>query len=112
MTDDLARLLAALAAADDPAPVRARLAHALDDALDPRGRGRPPALTPGQVRSIRRRRALPLAERPRLTELAAEFRVDVVTVRKAAQARPPYDFGEPAPPGGGRHRDWGSGRFR
>jgi plasmid stabilization system protein ParE len=112
VNDDLARLLAALETAADPRPVGDRLAAAVDDALaEQRGRGRPPALTPEQVRSIRRRRSLPLDRRPRLTELAAEFRVDVVTVRKAVQARPPYDDGEAAPPGGGRHRDRGSGRF-
>ncbi|WP_343901070.1 hypothetical protein, partial [Nocardioides aquaticus] len=70
-----------------------------------------PALTPAEVRSLRRRRSRPLAERPRLDQLAAEFRVSVVTVRRALRALPPYDFGDPAPPGGGPHRDRGSGRF-
>ncbi len=115
MTDDLTRLLAALNTAADPAPVRAQLAAGLDDALDldrePAGRGRPPALSPAQVRYARKQRAKPLAERPRLVELAAEFRVHVVTIRKALQARPPYDWGEPAPSAGGKHRDRGSQRF-
>lgn len=101
MDADLARLLAALGASEPPTA---------DDA--PRGLGRPPALTPAQVRSIRRRRALPLDQRPRLAELAAEFRVHVVTVRKALQAAPPYDWGDPAPRKGGRHRTRGSQRFR
>lgn len=105
MSANLDRLLAAL---NGPRPAPAR---PVDLDVEPAGRGRPPALTPAQVRSIRRRRARPLAERPRLAELAAEFGVDVVTVRKALRAKPPYDFGDPAPHGGGPHRDRGSGRF-
>lgn len=106
MTYDLDRLLSALddgrAAPDDPAAPA-------DPA--PRRRGRPPALTPAQVRSARRRRALPLAERPRVAELAAEFGVDPVTVRRALRAAPPYDWGGPSPRVGGPHRDRGAARF-
>ncbi len=104
MTYDLNRLLAALGADDRPAA-------APTDPAPPRPRGRPPALTPAQVRSIRRRRALPLAERPRVAELAAEFTVDPVTVRRALRAAPPYDWGEPSPRVGGPHRDRGAARF-
>lgn len=121
MTDDLARILNALKGVDDPVSITDRLAAALDDALGlgravapavkpARGRGRPPALTPEQVRVIRLRRALPLSERPRLTELAAQFRVHVKTIHKALQAVPPYDFGTPALHNGSAHRD--RGRYR
>lgn len=106
MTYDLDRLLAALADGDRPGP-----APGTTDEPEPRRRGRPPALTPAEVRSARRRRALPLAERPRVAELAAEFGVDEVTVRRALRAAPPYDWGEPSPRVGGPHRDRGAARF-
>lgn len=107
MSGDLERLLAALngATAADADAVTALPGHTK------RKPGRPPALTPAQVESLRQRRRLPLDRRPRLAELAAEFRVDVVTIGLAVLAKPPYDFGEPAPHVGGRHRDRGSQRF-
>jgi hypothetical protein len=111
--NDLDRILAALGA-DRRAPTPDRPVAGLEVPLprnEPRPRGRPPALTPAQVRSIRRRRALPLADRPRLDALAAEFRVDRTTIRRALQGVPPYDFGEPAPRVGGPHRNRGSRRF-
>lgn len=107
---DLARLLAALERSD-AARWREGGGGGATPATTKRKVGRPPALTPAQVEAIRRRRRLPLTRRPRITELAAEFQVDRWTIRKALQARPPYDFGEPVPSRGGRHRDRGSGRF-
>jgi hypothetical protein len=105
VSDDLDRLLAALNAPPSRRPTTTETAPH-------RGRGRPPSLSPAEVQLLRRQRSKPLAERPRLVDLAALFRVDVTTVRKALQARPPYDFGEPVEPGvGGPHRDRGTARF-
>ena len=44
---------------------------------------------------------------PRVAELAGESRVNRETIGRALRAVPPYDFGEPAPHGGGPHRDRG-----
>lgn len=103
---DLVRMLAALAeAASDTGRAGSADALAALSAPPPRRPpGRPPALTPEQVRVIRRHRLQPRTRRPHIDTLARDFGVAESTVRKALRAVPPYDFGEPVPRKGGRHR--------
>lgn len=103
---DLDRLLAALAeaAGAEPPDAAADALAALAAPAPRRPPGRPPALTPEQVRLLRRLRLQPRTRRPHIDTLARDFGVAQSTVRQALRAQPPYDFGEPVPRKGGRHR--------
>lgn len=109
---DLKRLLAALGAPPaEPATPAGPVAD--EPPLEPDDDGRPrPALTREQVTWLRRQRRLPLDVRPQVTELAARLGVDRRTVQRALYGAPPYDWGDPAPRRGSRHRTRGSQRFR